>query len=108
MHHEEGYTSFPVYLHNATAPLIWGGGAASNVLAVYVDATQPELWCYEGGGIYRHVWLESGGLVSVTPWGQYTKAYVPLAAISSPQGANGPQIASTATLMPQVGVGGGG
>ena len=29
----------------------------SNVLAVRVDGTQPEGWWYEGGGIYRHVWL---------------------------------------------------
>jgi hypothetical protein len=138
-HHEEGYTSFPVYLHNATAPLVWGGGP--NVLAVYVDATQSELWCYEvgardtftghcgqsqmsemqfftqqcrsasfcacyvsmqGGGIYRHVWLESAALLSVTPWGHFTRAYVPLNAIASPQGAYGPQTATSVTLTPQV------
>ena len=46
MHHEEGYTTWHAYLHNASAPLVWGGG--ENVLAVYVDATQSELWCYEG------------------------------------------------------------
>ena len=28
-----------------------------NVLAVYVDATAPDGWWYDGGGIYRHVWL---------------------------------------------------
>ena len=30
-----------------------------NVLAVKVDATRPEGWWYEGGGIYRHVRMES-------------------------------------------------
>ena len=28
----------------------------SNVLAVLVDATAPDGWWYDGGGIYRHVW----------------------------------------------------
>lgn len=36
-----------------------------------MDATQHELWAYEGGGIYRHVWLEAAGLLSTTPWGFY-------------------------------------
>eukprot|EP00035_Acanthoeca_spectabilis_P010876 m.191813 g.191813 ORF g.191813 m.191813 type:complete len:1039 (-) comp15157_c0_seq1:174-3290(-) len=71
-HHEEGYTSFTVYLHNASAPLKYGPDTANeNVLAVYVDATQHELWAYEGGGIYRHVWLEAAGLLSTNPWGFY-------------------------------------
>lgn len=30
---------------------------SSNVIAVYVDPRQNEGWWYEGGGIYRHVWL---------------------------------------------------
>jgi beta-galactosidase len=67
-HHEEGYTSFPVYIHNASAPLNFGG-AKENVLAVFVDSTLHELWAFEGGGIFRHVWLESASQVSVTPWG---------------------------------------
>ncbi len=29
-----------------------------NLLAVHVDATGRDGWWYEGGGIYRHVWLE--------------------------------------------------
>lgn len=28
-----------------------------NVITVRVDATQSELWSYEGAGIYRNVWL---------------------------------------------------
>ena len=60
-HHEDGYTSFNVYLHNASAGTKYGKGNR-NVLAVYVDATESELWCYEGGGIYRHVWLESASM----------------------------------------------
>lgn len=99
-HHEEGYTTWHAYLHNASVPLVWGGG--ENVLAVFVDATQSELWCYEGGGIYRHVWLESAGLVSVSPFSFYAQSYVPLANISSPQGVDGPQTSTAALFTPRV------
>lgn len=33
-------------------------GADDNVIAVRADATLEEGWFYEGGGIYRHAWLE--------------------------------------------------
>ena len=78
--HVEGYTSFRAWLHNASIPLRYGAGGA-NLLAVYLDATQPELWCYEGGGIYRHVWLESAGKVSVVPHGFHAPTVI-LGAIS--------------------------
>ncbi|MBQ7839080.1 MAG: DUF4982 domain-containing protein [Lachnospiraceae bacterium] len=43
-----------------------------NVLAVYVDATSKhEGWWYEGGGIYRPVWLIKTDLVSVDLYGVY-------------------------------------
>ena len=38
-----------------------------NIIAVRVDATGREGWWYEGGGIYRHVWLEIYDSVSVKP-----------------------------------------
>jgi beta-galactosidase len=47
-HHEEGYTSFIVYIHNGSEPLRYG---AENVIAVFVDGTQSELWAYEGARI---------------------------------------------------------
>lgn len=41
-----------------------------NVLAVYVDATSShEGWWYEGGGIYRHVWLTKTDKVAVDLYG---------------------------------------
>ena len=48
-----GYTSFKI---DVTDRVIFGG--VPNVLAVYVNATAFEGWWYEGGGIYRSVWLD--------------------------------------------------
>lgn len=74
-HHEEGYTSFHVYLHNASVPLYYGN-SQPNILAVYVDPTQSELWSWEGGGIFRHVYLESANSLSFVPWSFYVPSYV--------------------------------
>lgn len=49
---KSGYTSFCV---DITDFVNFG---LENVLAIRVDATGREGWWYEGGGIYRHVWLE--------------------------------------------------
>lgn len=38
-----------------------------NLLAVRSDATLEEGWFYEGGGIYRHVWLESAPAIHFKP-----------------------------------------
>ena len=41
--------------YDVTPYVNWGG---DNVLAVRADATLEEGWFYEGGGIYRHAWME--------------------------------------------------
>lgn len=41
--------------YDITPYVNWGG---DNVIAVRSDATLEEGWFYEGGGIYRHVWLD--------------------------------------------------
>jgi beta-galactosidase/beta-glucuronidase len=71
-HHTEGYTSFHFYIHNASLNY----GATENVLALRCDATAPELWSYEPGGIFRHVHIHTADPVSVVPWGFYTPSYV--------------------------------
>ncbi|MCM1355414.1 MAG: DUF4982 domain-containing protein [Staphylococcus sp.] len=47
-----GYTS---RTYDITPYVNWDG---DNVIAVRADATFEEGWFYEGGGIYRHVWLD--------------------------------------------------
>lgn len=41
--------------YDITPYVNWGG---DNVIAVRTDATLEEGWFYEGGGIYRHTWLD--------------------------------------------------
>ncbi|MGC8625472.1 MAG: sugar-binding domain-containing protein, partial [Phycisphaerae bacterium] len=63
--HQGGYTPFRFDIGKTAN---FGG---DNVLAVYVDPTEFEGWWYEGGGIYRHVWLNVADPVHVIPWGVY-------------------------------------
>lgn len=68
--HQSGYTSF---YFDVTDVANFGG---RNVLAVRVDATGFEGWWYEGGGIYRHVWLTKLAPVHVGHWGTYVVSEV--------------------------------
>lgn len=45
-----------------------------NVIAVTVDPRRNEGWWYEGGGIYRHVWLNAADPVHVAPDGIFARA----------------------------------
>jgi beta-galactosidase len=64
-HHEGGYNGFRCDITNVAN---CGG---KNVVAVKVDASQPEGWFYEGAGIYRHVWLVKTGPLAVAPDGTF-------------------------------------
>ena len=61
--HTGGYDSFIV---DATDFINLQG---DNLIAVRVDSTGREGWWYEGGGIYRNVWLEIKEEVYLEPWG---------------------------------------
>jgi beta-galactosidase len=61
--HKSGYTPSR---YDLTDRANYGG---RNVLAVRVDARGHEGWWYEGGGIYRHVWLNKAAPAHVEPWG---------------------------------------
>ena len=65
---ESGYTGF---YYDITDFVNYGG---ENVIAVRVDSTGREGWWYEGGGIYRHVWLEYRNSIAVEPDGIFIKA----------------------------------
>eukprot|EP00475_Leptophrys_vorax_P002312 TRINITY_DN11298_c0_g5_i1.p1 TRINITY_DN11298_c0_g5~~TRINITY_DN11298_c0_g5_i1.p1 ORF type:complete len:825 (-),score=214.28 TRINITY_DN11298_c0_g5_i1:967-3348(-) len=69
-HHASGYTS---YRFNASGILNVSG---ENVLVVFVDATHPDSWWYDGGGIYRSVWLNIVNQVHIAPWSLYAPAVV--------------------------------
>ena len=64
-HHGSGYTSFR---YDITDVANFG---ERNLVAVRVDATQPEGWFYEGAGIYRHVWLVKTAPVAIAPDGVF-------------------------------------
>jgi beta-galactosidase len=44
-----------------------------NSVTVYVKTDEHEGWWYEGGGIYRHVWLNKTPFVSVDLYGLYVR-----------------------------------
>jgi len=69
--HPGGYTSFRYDISRAAN---FGG---VNVLAVHVDPRHFEGWWYEGGGIYRHVWLNAASPLHVAPWGTFVSAELP-------------------------------
>jgi beta-galactosidase len=60
-----GYASWQVDL----TPFLHAGG--DNVLAIRLDNPPDSSRWYPGGGIYRHVWLETTPAVHVAHWGEY-------------------------------------
>ncbi len=58
-----GYTSFEIDISDF---VIFGG---DNLIAVHSDLSRHEGWWYEGGGIYRHVWLIKKPSVYIERWG---------------------------------------
>jgi beta-galactosidase len=60
-----GYASWQVDL----TPFLKPDG--ENVLAIRLDNPKESSRWYPGGGIYRHVWLETTPMVHVAHWGEY-------------------------------------
>ena len=77
--HLSGYTPFSYDITGLAKP------GTDNVITVRVDPTTFEGWWYEGGGIYRHVYLTALAPVHVAPWGTYVVSTVP----NGDQGADG-------------------
>ncbi len=66
-HSFTGYTPFEV---DITDMVKFG---ERNILSIHVECNEHESWWYEGGGIYRHVWLCKSDLVSIDLYGIYAK-----------------------------------
>ena len=60
-----GYNSFEVDISDYA---VCGG---ENTLAVYIDNSEHEGWWYEGGGIYRNVWLLKTEEIAIDTYGVY-------------------------------------
>jgi beta-galactosidase len=76
--HPSGYTSFTLDL----TPFVKFG--QENTLAVRTDPRVHEGWWYEGGGIYRHVWLTATEPLHVAHWGTYITSEVANVTSESP------------------------
>lgn len=89
--HDGGYTPFRFDLSSFDGLLNYGSD--ENVVAVKVDSTNPDSWWYDGGGIYRHVWIECVvPQAHVGLWGVYAPASV-VGDITSAQTATSPAVA---------------
>ena len=62
-----GYTSFEVDITD------FARFGKENVLAVYVNIEESEGWWYEGGGIYRNVWLLKTDEIAIDTYGVYAR-----------------------------------
>jgi beta-galactosidase len=68
--HECGYTGFHFDITSAIKL-----GAPNNI-TVFVNARNVEGWWYEGGGIYRHVWLTAVSPVHVAQYGAFVTSTI--------------------------------
>jgi beta-galactosidase len=65
--HKSGYTPSNYDLTD----VLRYGNEGKNVILVKVDASDYEGWWYEGGGIYRHVWIIKTNRLHVDRFGTY-------------------------------------
>ncbi len=63
------YLSDHIGIHFDITDLVSYGG--KNILTIYVDARSDKRQIYEGGGIYRHVWLNKSDYLRVAPCGTF-------------------------------------
>lgn len=66
-HHLSGYLPSNYNLSD----VLRYGNEGKNVILVKVDAREPEGWWYEGGGIYRHVWMIKTDKLHVARFGTF-------------------------------------
>ena len=64
-------SGYATQLYDITPYVNYGG---DNLICVRADASLEEGWFYEGGGLYRDVWLDKSAEVSVAPFGTFVRA----------------------------------
>ena len=64
-------SGYATQVYDVTDYVNYGG---DNLICVRADATYEEGWFYEGGGIYRDVWLEKTGQQHVAPFGTFVRS----------------------------------
>lgn len=64
-------SGYATQVYDISEYLNYGG---ENLVTVRADATLEEGWFYEGGGIYRHVWLDKTDPLHVAPFGVFAHA----------------------------------
>lgn len=64
-------SGYATQVYDISEYLNYGG---ENLVAVRADATLEEGWFYEGGGIYRHAWLDKSDPLHVAPFGIFVHA----------------------------------
>ncbi|MDE5814198.1 MAG: beta galactosidase jelly roll domain-containing protein, partial [Muribaculaceae bacterium] len=64
-------SGYKTQVYDISEYLNYGG---PNVVGVRADATLEEGWFYEGGGIYRNVWLDKSDPLHVAPFGTFVYA----------------------------------
>ncbi|MDX9880596.1 MAG: glycoside hydrolase family 2 TIM barrel-domain containing protein [Prolixibacteraceae bacterium] len=69
----DNLSGYAPFYFDVTDFIEYGG---ENVLAVKVDAREPEGWFYEGAGIYRHVWMIKTDALHIQPWGIFVSSDV--------------------------------
>eukprot|EP00299_Pterocystis_sp_00344_P000414 c10119_g1_i6.p1 GENE.c10119_g1_i6~~c10119_g1_i6.p1 ORF type:complete len:890 (+),score=230.90 c10119_g1_i6:273-2942(+) len=89
-----GYTSFRYFLEDSVISF-----TTENVLAIRVDATAPDSWWYDGGGVYRHVTLNAANPVHIQPWGVYVPSKIDMDTIES---VNNDKMIANAAVNPYV------
>lgn len=67
-HEPSGYAT---QVYDISEYVNYGG---ENLICVRADATLEEGWFYEGGGIYRHVWLNKTSKVHIEPFGVFAQS----------------------------------
>ena len=64
-------SGYATQVYDVTDYINYGG---ENLICVRADASLEEGWFYEGGGIYRDVWLEKAPAVGVASFGTFVRA----------------------------------